>query len=98
MHASNARKQCTGAMPIRTDGRTYGESWLRTVEILTFRNARAHMRQFSSAGFRSGQRTELAARVKAAIPRRPVTHKHPTPPPTDVRAAREALDAKEAQK
>lgn len=38
-----------------------------------------------------------AAAVRAAIPRRQVTHKHPTPPATDVRAAREAIDTKEQQ-
>lgn len=46
MHASNACKQCTKAMPIRTDGRTYGDGWLSCGEILTFRNARAHIRDF----------------------------------------------------
>lgn len=40
---------------------------------------------------------ELAAQVKAAIPRRQVTHKHPAPPATDVRAARQAIDSKEIQ-
>lgn len=33
MHASNAHQQCTGAMPIRTDGRTNGESWLSRGDI-----------------------------------------------------------------
>ena len=33
----------------------------------------------------------------AAIPRRQTIHKHPEPPATDVRAAREAIDAEEAQ-
>ena len=39
---------------------------------------------------------ELAAAAKAAIPRRQTIHKHPEPPVTDVRAAREAIDAEEA--
>ena len=33
-----------------------------------------------------------AALVRAAIPRRQTIHKHPEPPATDVRAAREAID------
>lgn len=49
MHASNARKQCRYE---RTDGRTYGEPWLRTREIVTFRNARAHIRRFPRADFK----------------------------------------------
>jgi hypothetical protein len=35
--------------------RTNAEPWLRTRDILTFRNARAHIRDFSSAGFGDGQ-------------------------------------------
>ena len=44
----------------------------------------------------SDRARELAAAVKAAIPRRQTIHKHPEPPVTDVRAAREAIDAEEA--
>jgi hypothetical protein len=39
---------------------------------------------------------ELAAQVKAAIPRRQTIHKHPAPPATDVREARNRIDAEEA--
>ena len=38
-----------------THVRTYAESWLSRGEILTFRNARAHIRIFPSADFQ-GQR------------------------------------------
>ena len=34
----------------RTDGRTNEESWLSRRDHLTFRNARAHIRRFISAG------------------------------------------------
>ena len=40
---------------VRTDGRTNAESWLGRREILTFRNACAHIRNFLSADFQ-GQR------------------------------------------
>lgn len=43
------------------------------------------------------ERGQLKALVAAATPRRQVTHKHPTPPATDVRAAREAIDTQEPQ-
>ena len=45
--SSIARQLCHG----RTDGRTNEESWLSTRDLLTFRNARAHIRKFPSADF-----------------------------------------------
>lgn len=51
MPRSNAQGCCNVALArtyVRNE-RTNRESWLRTREILTFRNARAHIRDFSSA-------------------------------------------------
>lgn len=54
MHASNARKQCRYETNV-TNGLRRG---LSTREILTFRNARAHMPTFSPADFRANPRRD----------------------------------------
>lgn len=52
---SNAPSICIphgkSAMHGRTDGRTNGEAWLSTRDLLTFRNARVRIRRFPSADF-----------------------------------------------
>ena len=49
-HPSRAMQRGIGTYV--TNERTNGESWLSTRDILTFRNARAHIRRFSPADFR----------------------------------------------